>query len=472
MFFHSSEKRQVAALFLIIVFLCGGSSAARQKKDILQDVLSSDTLASSNVGIFAIDVSSGRELYSLNSGKLFIPASVLKILTAYTALKTLTPQYQFATEYYVTDTVMDSASVSTLYIKGNGDPALSTVDLIYHARTVARRLTTPLNGGIVVDNSYFDTTHFGNGWMWDDPNVPIAPFFVNDNRVLFMVSPGDSLGAVLKVSPEPFSSLMDISVQATTGGEDRISISSIAEKNREKIIIAGTLDSKSASMSFSSIVKQPELFAATIFTDFLSQNGVELSGPMRVGSVPPDARSLGVFRSRPLREIVTKFLKESNNLTGECILKTIGAVSEGTPGDASKGTEAVIKALQEIGVRRKEYRIVDGSGLSTYNLLSPEILVKVLKAAHDDFTLYSEFSSALPVSGTDGTLRSRMEDSLSRSVRAKTGTMSGVSSLAGYLKTRRGRLVAFAIIVNGFVGSSQPIRSAQDEMIKKMWSEW
>lgn len=455
----------IAAFLLILLSVPEIYAGKTIKKDPFGHILTSDTLINSNVGMHIVNCSTSEDIYSYNENKLFIPASVLKIITAYTALKVLTPQYVFSTYFLVKDTIADSSAVSMLYIKGNGDPTLSTDDLNNQARTIAEKVKE-VRDGIVVDNTFFDTIQFGSGWMWDDPNTPVAPFFINNNTIDLIVSPGAAQGKAAMVSSVPASSFIDVSVE-NVADDNRIEILHEKLENRDKYIIAMPLSSVTASRKFRTVVHQPELFAATVFKEFLEKNGAKVSGPVRIGSVPADAQQYAAIKSSPLGDIVKDFLKESNNLTGECLLKTLGAVDGGSPGEAYKGVKVVEKVLKEIGIEENEYRMVDGSGLSTYNLLSPQQLTSVLKAAYKDFTIYPEFSSALAVAGADGTLKSRMDDSLLvRSVRAKTGTMSGISSLAGYLRTKKGTLVAFSIMVNGFIGYSTPIRAAQDSIIK------
>lgn len=461
----------VTAVLIVLLTVSETYSGNGSKEDPFRNILISDTLINSNVGIHIVNCSTSEDIYRYNENKLFIPASVLKIITAYAALKVLTPQYVFSTNYLAKDTVADSSAVSMLYIKGNGDPTLSTDDLNNQASSIAAKIKE-IRDGIVVDNTFFDTIRLGSGWMWDDPNTPVAPFFINNNLIDLIVSPGAVRGQTATASSLPASSFIDVSVENVTD-DNRIRILHEKLENREKYVIAGPFSSVTAVRRFRTVVHQPELFAGTVFKELLAKNGTEVGGPVRIGRVPSDAQQFASFNSPPLGDIVKTFLKESNNLTGECLLKTLGTVDSGSPGEAYKGVREVQKVLKEIGIEEKKYRMVDGSGLSTYNLLTPEQLVTVLKAAYRDFTIYPEFSSALAVAGADGTLRSRMDDSLLvRSVRAKTGTMSGISSLAGYLRTKKGTMIAFSIMVNGFVGYSTPVRAAQDSIIKLIYEKF
>jgi D-alanyl-D-alanine carboxypeptidase/D-alanyl-D-alanine-endopeptidase (penicillin-binding protein 4) len=159
--------------------------------------------------------------------------------------------------------------------------------------------------------------------------------------------------------------------------------------------------------------------------------------------------------------------KESDNLYAEQVLKSLGAERFGAPGSAEKGIQAVKMFLDTLGVKPEGYRLVDGSGLSRGNSLSPEVLVKVLAWMYRQFQLSPEFVSTLPVAGEDGTLSHRLSQ-ISRLSRAKTGTLKGVSSLAGYAVNKRGEVVAFAVMVNGHSVPASAIRDLQDEVVKKL----
>lgn len=166
-------------------------------------------------------------------------------------------------------------------------------------------------------------------------------------------------------------------------------------------------------------------------------------------------------------------MKESDNLTGECLLKTLGAGQNSPPGEAAKGILVIKKVLRAIDIKENTYELADGSGLSTYNLLSPDLVVKLLQVIAKDFSLFPEFFDALAIAGVDGTLKNRFKESpLTRYFRAKTGAMSGVSCISGYLQTRQGNLLAISLMMNGFTGSAQPLKTAQDEILKILWEQY
>ena len=197
----------------------------------------------------------------------------------------------------------------------------------------------------------------------------------------------------------------------------------------------------------------------------LEQKGIEVTGNVVPGTVPLDARPVAKHLSPPLADILKLMNKPSDNWIAELLFKAIGAEVIGEPGTWQKGRDAVNEFLEEITGEPPAHRFVDGSGLSRYNLLNAELLTQLLVSMHHDFKLMPEFLASLPIAGVDGTLRNRMQGMSGEQVlRAKTGTLSGVSALAGYTTTADGEVVAFGILISHYVGSATPARDIQDQI--------
>ncbi|NLE01836.1 MAG: D-alanyl-D-alanine carboxypeptidase/D-alanyl-D-alanine-endopeptidase [Fibrobacter sp.] len=436
----------------------------------IDSFLESDQLNQINTGIAIIDLSNGKLIYNHNNKKLFVPASNVKLLTAYTALKKLNPRFTFTTSFS-TDSIIDSLRIHNLVIKSNGDHFMTMAEINLIVLTISKRIKA-IEGDVIVDNSSFDSTSLGKGWMWDDKNSLIAPFSFNNNRINFTISPGIHEGDPLIIIPEPLTGFVNTVVHALTGKEDNLSIKQVVNEQGDEFIFSGTSPLSLGKRTLSYPVSRPGLFASTLIKELLQNYGISVSGTARSFDIKDTMKTLATFESPSLSTVLSHMLKESNNLSSECILKSIGLVEKGAPGDADAGICAIKRELSALGIKEKDYRIVDGSGLSTYNLISPQIIVSVLKAAYDDFTIYPEFVSSLSIGGIDGTLANRFKGTMiENQIRGKTGTLSGVCSLSGYLKTRHGRFLAFSIIFNGFVGSSAPVREAQDEIVRMIFEE-
>ena len=197
----------------------------------------------------------------------------------------------------------------------------------------------------------------------------------------------------------------------------------------------------------------------------LIEKGVHVRGKIVSGTVPSDAHSVTKHLSPPLTDILRLMNKPSDNWIAELLFKTIGAEVIGEPGTWKKGRGAIADFLEEVMGEPPAHRFVDGSGLSRYNLLNAELLTKLLVYMYHNFELMPEYLASLPIAGVDGTLKNRMQGMVAEKVlRAKTGTLSGVSALAGYTVTADDEVFAFGILISHYVGPARSARSIQDKI--------
>ena len=197
----------------------------------------------------------------------------------------------------------------------------------------------------------------------------------------------------------------------------------------------------------------------------LMEKGVHLEGKIVSGTVPSDAHSVAKHLSPPLADLLKLMNKPSDNWIAELVFKTMGAEVMGEPGTWKKGREVVTGFLKEIVDEPPAHRFVDGSGLSRYNLLNAELLTRLLVYMYHNFELMPEFLSSLPIAGVDGTLKNRMQGMYAeKTLRAKTGTLSGVSALAGYTVTADDEVFAFGILISHYIGPATSARRIQDKI--------
>jgi D-alanyl-D-alanine carboxypeptidase/D-alanyl-D-alanine-endopeptidase (penicillin-binding protein 4) len=466
------RKLSLSALLLLGAMPLHAGLFGDTGKGKIKEILRSPAIASVNIGMKVVDVASGKKIFAENSAKLFVPASNAKLLTAYAALKVLTPGYVFRTDF-ATDVFVDSRTVHTLYIKGYGDPSVTLADINLQVFSLTEKIGE-VDGDVVVDNSYFDTLQFGHGWMWDEGivawNAPIAPYAMQGDCIDIYVRPGSTPGEPVGVRASPATAYAVVVSSAVTADVDSIRIERETTAAGDRFIVAGSMSTRSPEMKWRCTVSRPGLYAATLFKELLTRYGVRVKGSAYETDSSTAVIRISSYNSRNLAAITRFFVKESDNLTGENILKTLGAVRYGAPGSAEKGIAAIKEVLRARGIAATTYTLADGSGLSTYDQLSPDILVEVLRAAYEDFSFAPEFTDALSVAGRDGTMKDRLRGSaLAGSLRAKTGTMSGISCIAGYLRTRKGRTLAVSIMMNGFAGPSDTLKAAQDALLTTLW---
>ena len=449
------------------------SEAVQRLRAEIEATLSDPLLASSNIGMKVVSLETGGVLYEKDAEKLYHPASTMKLLTAATALIRLNPNYRFHTTLYA-DPVGDSQTFRNIYLKGRGDPMFDSDGLERMVERLVAMDIKELQGDIVVDETYFDAVRRGKGWMWDDG--PIGGYYphlsaltINRNGVHLRISPGSKVADPVRVHLDPSTQYMKIVNEATTVGRSEKTRLTIKRKDGSTeanvLIIDGVMAIGEAEMNRRVDVLDPALYCGTLLQEMLAKRGVLLQGTVRYGSVPEEAVTIIEHISPPLSHIVWEMNKPSDNLIAELLLKTIGAELRGAPGTAKKGLGAISNLLGEIGVDRGYYTLADGSGVSRYNLVTASLLTDLLVYMFRNFAVMPEYLASLPVGGVDGTLTRRMRGMTAEGVlRAKTGTLRGLTALAGYTVTADGETVAFSIIVSNYLGSVSPRRALQDKI--------
>ena len=437
-------------------------------------------LSQAAVGVKVVSLRSGVTLFENNADRLFIPASNTKLLTAVSALKTLGADYRFSTRLYLDERFSVSGDTlhSNIYLKGAGDPEFDTEALKALAVQLGRFDIRYIAGDVVADESYLDDVRLGSGWMWDDVqydySAQISALTINRNCVTVVVVPGDSANAPVQVSLEPATSYMTLDVQAVTapaGLPDSVRIPLRIRRRWEDhsnvIVVNGRYPIDTDTLRSVRTVEEPALYAATLLRDLLKDAGIHATGAVRKSKMPEETVDIAVHRSEPLPSAVAFVLKDSDNLAAELLVKTLGAHTTGTPGTVRSGLQVIRRVMAGAALDTLLYRQVDGSGLSTYNLISPRQIIDLLRFAYRDTTLRTPFLSSLPIAGVDGSLRFRMPSlAASRNLVAKTGTMSGVSCLSGFVNPGAYEPLAFSIMMNHYIGSSRTARQAQDEICR------
>jgi len=443
-----------------------------------------------NAGILMVEYPSGRTLYQQNPDTPYIPASNMKLLTALAALDILGPDHKFQTTLYEDDPDSSDASIRHLYVKGGGDPTLS--GRFYRERTTvfrnwARKLRSggikSIRGNLVLDDTIYESVQRHSTWnryqhsFWYTAPVNGLPF--NDNCVYVRVLPR-SPGQKAKITVDPPGSPIRILNQTRTVSEDpQAGIKFKRLKNTWKIRVRGHIRPKTARREWITVPDATRFFG-TVFNHVLEQRGIDVRGRVRRGSVPdhPAPDRLLVHRT-PLKKALRVTLENSQNLFAETLFKQIGHIKHGT-GSWPSAVRTIRSWLDRHGPDRSVCRIVDGSGLSRQNRLTPRFLVGLLRrwVTRDELRTYLD---RLPVAGVKGTLDDRLTDAPYKGrIAAKTGTLDGVISLSGIAgkqpSPREDRpLLLFSILVNQsdlpsgrarhFVDNSA--RAALDELLRR-----
>jgi len=421
----------------------------------------------------------GTVLYERDADRLLTPASNLKLLTSAAALTVLGEDYRFRTELFGSAAVPENGVVlGDLYVKGFGDPTLHTEDRLKVQEGVSveeiagwlkEKGIKKVNGNLVLDESYFDQQRLGLGWAWDDESYGYNPLLgalsLNRGTVMVDYQPGAKAGEPVHLALWPKTGYVTLINEAKTGEPDAQNTFVIERDRAANTIRAKGILPANAEADYQRVpVEEPALYFGTVLKEELLKQGIQFDAGSRVtvSRVPAAAVKWHTFVSQPLHEIVTVLNKKSDNFYAEMLTKAMGAEKKGE-GSTTAGVQVVQEMVHSTG-GDTHFDMVDGSGLTRYNLIAARHIQSVLEAMAKRQEFPSFFQS-LPIAGVDGTLSSRMKGSAAEhNVRAKTGTLTGVSSLSGYVTTRSGKKLAFSIILNGYVQDAETLTDMQDQL--------
>lgn len=435
----------------------------------IERILGDSIFVPTRASVKIVSLDRDEVLYERDSRLLMRPASNMKLLTSAAALHILGTDYSFQTGV-LADSIDEKGTVhGNLYLKGYGNPDLTTADLDTLVSRLRGAGIRKVTGNIVGDASFYDDRYWGEGWMWDDEpysyEAGISALSLNKNCVRVSVVPGASHGDSVSVSVEPttrYVSLLNTARTVTDSVAEPLEISRLYVNRLNIITVTGETLAGPDTVEQLVTVWRPELYAATVFKERLEADSIAVSGQAAPGAALPWSRELARIRW-PIDTMLINLNKVSDNLSAENTLKAISAKRGGIPGSARHGLSQLHLVLDSMGIDTTLYYVVDGSGVSHYNLVTAEMLIRLLAGMARNSELFPLFYESLPIAGVDGTLKGRMNGTTAQgNLRAKTGSISGVSSLSGYVTTLDRERFAFSILMQNFILPSRWYRNAQD----------
>jgi len=440
----------------------------------VETILGNSCLRKQNFGIKIHSLERNKTLYSVNSNRLFAPASNVKLLTTAMALKRLRPEYRFKTGLYATTPVGGETLRGDIFIKGFGDPNLVSEQMWLLVKELKNIPLRKVHGDIIADASFFDNNLRVKTWKKggvEAYNAPLGALSFNFNTVTVHINPGEKPGDRPVVVVDPNIEFIRVDNRARTVSKSkrsRLIVNRIDRGSHNEITISGVVSVNHARETYYLNITRPAYYAASVFKEYLRQEGVEVTGKVRVGFVPEGAYEILSHSSMPLSLILRGLNKFSNNFVAEQILKTIGADIYGPPGTTLNGLRAMDEYMQSLKYKPEGFSILDGSGLSRQNRLSPDQIVSVFQDMYADLGVYPEFISALGVMGRDGNVLKRMNGHNSAErARVKTGTLNSVSALSGYFQSADGERFAFSILMNDLKCSNGQAKRLQDRIVRE-----
>lgn len=446
----------------------GGSDDSDLKSN-LDRILADSSLKGGQVGLEVREAKSGKRLYTHNAGKRLNPASTTKLLTSTAAMKTLGSGHRFDTRVFSQGRRSGHTLDGNLYLKGGGDPTTLPKDYDKLAKMVSRRGIKKVTGNLIADDSYFDSQRLGSSWAWDDEpyyyqaqisGLTVAPDTDYDSgTAMVKTAPGKRPGDKPKVTLQPKTDYVTINNKAKTGKKDATNtVNAVRRHGKNVIDVTGTIPAGADTATAWSTVWEPTKYANSLLRDALARHGVTVQGSSKTGNTPSRARLVATHRSMTLGRMLTPFLKLSNNMHAEHLTKAMGRKTEDA-GSWSAGLDAIKHDVEKFGVDTDDIRMVDGSGLSRGDQISPHHFTTLLRSVQQK-SWFKTWYDALPIAGepkrmVGGTLRSRMTDTAAAgNMHAKTGSLTGVSSLSGYVTDEAGKKLVFSMISNNYLADS------------------
>lgn len=455
-------------------------------------------------GIIVTDLESGNVIYERNARKAFVPASNMKLYSTSAALDHLGPDYVYRTGLYVDGPIENGVLRGNLIVRGSGDPTIgghynaltgeweAEIDAVGIFRDWADSLRaagiTRIEGDIIGDDDVVDDVPLGRGWSWDDEtfyySAQLSGLSFNDNVIHMHVEAGGP-GSPASIWWDPINTdYVNVINRTRTIHADSSLDEGYRRHRNSNTIDVTTLTPLGDSDIEEITVENPTLFFVHVFRESLQNAGIPVAGgavdvdfiSIKPEYAEPELRRVAVHTSLPLADIVRMVNKPSQNLYADMLIKTLAAEfpresEDADPGSTELGLEVAMRSFVNAGIDTSRIQLADGSGLSRHNLISPETTSRLLEYmwSHPDAATREAFYASLSVAGVDGTLRHRMRSGPAhRNVRAKTGSLSNVSSLGGYIRSADGTPLAFAAMCNHFTEPTRDVRRAQDRLANVM----
>lgn len=416
-----------------------------------------------------IDDKKSEIVYELNSEQKKIPASISKLATAGAVLDQFPPGHKFKTVLGLeADKVSGETYSGDLYLRGGGDPSFVSENMWFLVNQFERNQIKKIKGSIIVDDLLFDSVRFDESRQENRVDraydAPVGAMSFNWNSINIFVRP-DQFGKKPKVFLDPDVEMFTVDNRAQQNEGDKTDI--FVERKGSQIVVSGTIGKKSKEFVAYKNIEDPADWSGRNLKLFLKHRGIVVEGDVKAGVMPKSMKIVAEYESKAIEGILADMNKFSNNYVAEMLTKNL-SISGDEIGTLKKGMAKINDYLARIKLPKDQYYLINPSGLTRENKMSAKAMNHLLEVIHKDFKVFPEFLVSLPISGVDGTLKKRMKNEpAERWVRAKTGYLTSVVSLAGYAGRADGRVFQFAFIFNGSTDEAR-IRNFFDKMLNTL----
>lgn len=408
-----------------------------------------------NMSMSVVDLNTGEQLYQRNADRALIPASNMKIFSEAAALMALGPDYRFQRQLSTDATALENGTLNgSVFLSLPGDPSFTSTELNELLSTLSKWGIKHITGNIVLVNKNASIDPYPPG---RDPRdithsygAPITPIIIDENRISFIVNPGQRPGDPASIEVNTPADVIPVSNTVTTSAKPNLSAIAYKLDNDNHLVTSGAIGSETWAFEKKLAILNPLLYAQNLVKHALKTQGITLGGNVVQGGQPVSVVVLASQTSKPLNQLMAETLKPSDNVFADSLFLHTASILNGSPINWLQANTIAKQFLeQQTGINLSQAILVDGSGLSKQDRVSAKQTVDLLSYIYTHFPITYEFIAALPIAGQDGTLQRRFNTSSQQGfVRAKTGTMTGILSLSGYLSAANGHTLAFAIYIN------------------------
>ncbi|MDD4225527.1 MAG: D-alanyl-D-alanine carboxypeptidase/D-alanyl-D-alanine-endopeptidase [Mariniphaga sp.] len=474
-------KRWINLFFLI--FLFNGSLFCQQAIDRHWNHLLGQTqFAHAQAGIQIVDVETGEEVYGRNSEQLFIPASVMKLVTSAVALEMLGAEYRFLTRLGYSGKIVRGVLSGDLLIIGGGDPALGSeyfndpYFVPHFLETWAKQIKAlginRVEGNLVLDGTWYDQEKIPPTWVWED----MGNYYGAGTSALTVY---DNLFRIHFRSPaKPGMPTEIVSVQPEVEGLSFVNEVVSSDQNRDLAwvfgspfdgarVIRGSIPKNRRLFTIKASNPYPEKILAEDFLQFLAREGIFISGEIVCQPVHQEVfKQVCLTESPPLSELIQVVNHKSVNLFAEHLVKQVAAEKKGI-GSRQEGLTLITEFWKSKGLDVQRLFMEDGSGLSHFNAVSPAFLCSLL-GYMEHSSVYTSFYESMPLAGSETLHVFRPANFPGKVIRAKSGSMTRVRSYAGYIQSGKGKKYTFAVMVNHFSGAPDELTATLEKIFSDL----
>ena len=441
------------------------------------DTLIANRLPNAHIGYELRAVDTGKVLMSKHADQSFTPASSLKVMTASAALMALGKEYHYETSIWVKKKSLKKHKLkANVWWKFTGDPSFTSEHLTSIVQALKHQGIQEIEGDILIDQSAFSGAFYPWGWTEDSLAwyffAPVTALMIDQNRFSVSVMPGKHLGDTLAVQATSTTAPMQLSseIEAVSDEDAKHCRMNASTTAWNQIHFSGCWPLSQGKSRLHLAFRYPHQVAIEKIKQSLAHQGILLKGKVRVSPTPmPEGlKRIVHHESVPLSRLIQSMLKNSDNMISESLLKTLGR-QYGRSGTFVEGLKVRENLLSSYaGLNFSASDLYDGSGGSSYNLVTPHQMAQLMYVIANDKKM-DVLKKALPIAGQDGTLSKRMKVfNLKQHVRAKTGSMKHTSSLTGLMTNAYGQVLAFSILMDHIVEPTKEARALQDELCQ-MW---